>query len=82
VTPEDLRPEERRLVEALRAIPPSALRDRFSLLLSELADFVAAPGCAESQADGAPCNSVQASCDECRKVTDLLEGLRTRLHAG
>ena len=29
---EELRPEERRLVEALRAIPPSPLRDRFARL--------------------------------------------------
>ena len=79
---DDLRPEERRLVEALRAIPPSPLRDRLAQLVSELADFVAAPGCAEMQADGVPCNSAQASCDECRKLTALLDGLRTRLQAG
>lgn len=79
---DELRPEERRLVEALRAIPPSPLRERFARLITELADFVAAPGCAEMQADGVPCNSAQASCDECRKMTQLLEGLRTRLQAG
>lgn len=79
---EELRPEERRLVEAIRSIPPSPLRERFSLLLTELADFVAAPGCAEMQADGAPCSSSQAACDECQKVTSLLDGLRTRLQAG
>lgn len=75
-----LQPEERRLVEALRAIPESPLRDRLYALVSELADFVAAPSCAEMQADGAPCTSSQASCDDCRKVSALLDGLRTRLH--
>ena len=79
---DSLRPEERRLVEALRSIPESPLRDRLMQLVSELADFVAAPGCAEMQADGAPCSSAQASCDECRKLTSLIEGLRTRLQAG
>lgn len=79
---EELRPEERKLVDALRAIPPSPLRERLAQLVSELADFVAAPGCAEMQADGVPCTSAQASCDECRKMTALLEGLRSRLQAG
>ena len=79
---DELRPEERELVAALRAIPPSPLRDRLAQLVSELVAFVAAPACAELQADGAPCTSAQASCDECRKVTALLEGLRSRLQAG
>ncbi len=82
MSPYELLPAERRLVDALRAIPPSPLRDRLEQLVSELVDFVAAPGCAELQADGAPCTSAQASCDECRKVTALLEGLRNRLQAG
>jgi hypothetical protein len=77
-----LRPEEQKLVMALRAIPPSPLRDRLTAFVSELVDFVAAPSCAEMQADGAPCTSAQASCDECRKVTALLDGLRSRLQEG
>lgn len=79
---DELRPEELRLVTALRSIPESPLRDRLSAFVSELADFVAAPSCAEMQADGAPCTSAQAACDECRKMTALLDGLRTRLQQG
>jgi hypothetical protein len=79
---DELRPEERRLVEALRSIPPSPLRERLVALVSELTDFVAEPGCAEMQADGVPCSSAHASCDECRKLTELLDGLRGRLQAG
>jgi hypothetical protein len=75
----ELRPEEAKLVEALRSIPDSPLRERLACFVSELADFVAAPSCAEMQADGAPCTSAQASCDECRKMTALLDGLRSRL---
>jgi hypothetical protein len=78
---EELHADERRLVETLRAIPPSALRERFTTLVAELADFVAAPSCAEAQADGAPCASSQTACDECQKMTALIEGLRRRLHA-
>ncbi len=79
---ERLRPEERRLVDTLRSIPESPLRQRLLALLSELLDFVAQPGCTEMQADGAPCSSAQAACDECHKLTRLLDGLRTRLQDG
>jgi hypothetical protein len=82
VKTDELRAEERKLVAALRSIPESPLRDRLTAFVSELADFVAAPSCAEMQADGAPCTSAQAACDECRKMTDLLDGLRSRLQEG
>jgi hypothetical protein len=75
-----LSPEEQKLVLTLRDIPPSRLRDLMTTLVGELCDFVAAPGCAEMQADGAPCPTSAASCDECRKLTTILEGLRSRLH--
>jgi len=71
--------EEQKLVLALREIPPSRLRDLMATLVSELADFVAEPRCAEMQADGAPCPTTEVSCDECRKLTTILEGLRGRL---
>jgi hypothetical protein len=73
--------EERALVETLREVPESPLRDLLKTLVGELARFAAQPACAEMQADGAPCASAQAACDECRKMTELLEGLRTRLQA-
>ena len=71
--------EEQKLLLALREIPPSRLRDLMTTLVSELADFVAEPRCAEVQADGAPCPTTDVSCDECRKLTLVLEGLRGRL---
>jgi hypothetical protein len=77
-----LSPEERKLLLALREIPPSRLRDLMTTLIGELAEFVAEPSCAEMQADGAPCATTDASCDECRKLTTILEGLRGRLQAG
>ena len=54
-----LSPDEQKLSLALREIPPSRLRDLMTALVGELADFVAAPGCAEMQADGAPCPSTR-----------------------
>ena len=77
-----LSPEEEKLLLALREIPPSRLRDLMTTLVSELADFVAEPSCAEMQADGAPCPTTDAACDECQKLISILEGLRGRLQAG
>jgi hypothetical protein len=74
--------EEQKLLLALREVPPSRLRDLMTTLVGELADFVADPGCAERQADGVPCSTTDVSCDECRKVVTILEGLRGRLQAG
>jgi hypothetical protein len=76
-----LSPEEQKLLLALREIPASRLRDLLTTLVSELADFVADPRCSEMQADGAPCPTTEVACDECRKLTSLLEGLRGRLQA-
>jgi hypothetical protein len=76
----DLTPEEAKLLEALRAIPESRLRDLTLTLVSELAGFVANPSCPELQADGAPCPTAETACDECRRVSAVLEGLRTRLN--
>ena len=71
--------EEQKPVLALREIPPSRLRDLMTTLVSELADFVAEPSCTDMQADGAPCPTTEVSCDECRKLITVLEGLRGRL---
>jgi hypothetical protein len=72
--------EEAKLLGALRAIPESRLRDLAFTLVSELAEFVANPSCPELQADGAPCPTAETACDECRRVSAVLEGLRTRLN--
>jgi hypothetical protein len=74
--------QEANLLGALRAIPESRLRELTFTLVSELAAFVASPSCPELQADGAPCPTAETACDECRRVSSLIEGLRTRLHGG
>ena len=76
----DLSEDERKLVLALREVPESPLRDLYTQLVSELTDFVSHPTCSEMQADGAPCAASDVSCDQCRKLQWLLEGLRVRLH--
>jgi hypothetical protein len=77
-----LTPEEAKLVGALRSLPESRLRELTLAFVSELADFVARPSCPELQADGAPCPTADSACDECRRVSSLLEGLRSRLQGG
>ncbi len=74
--------EEWRLVQALRELPPSALRERLVMLLDELVDFVREPHCPEMQADGVPCATATAACDQCRQLTGLLEALRLGLWKG
>jgi hypothetical protein len=70
------------LLEALGGLPTGPLRDAIVALIRDLAAFVADPGCPERQADGVPCASAQAACDECRRVIGVLEDLRRRLRAG
>ena len=70
------------LLNTLRDLPRSVMRDRFFALLGELLRFVGDPRCAETQADGVPCASATVACDQCRKVVDVLDGLRTRLREG
>jgi len=64
-----------------------ALRRRLSLrgnedliCLTERALRVATcPACAESQADGVPCESTSAECDRCVKALGWIRSLRSRL---
>ena len=76
-----LTPEEWKLVSALRAIPPSPLRERLDALFAELLKFAVDPRCAESQGDGDPCTNTNLDCDSCRRVTDLIDLLRRRASA-
>jgi hypothetical protein len=70
--------EEWALVSALRAVPPSALRTRVITLMDALLLLVGEPKCSATQADGVPCSTVDARCDECLHVADLLDELTRR----
>jgi len=74
--------DEWMLVNTLRDLPQSAMRDRFFALLGELLRFVGDPRCAETQADGVPCASATVACDQCRKVVGILDALQARLREG
>ncbi|HVO51536.1 MAG TPA: hypothetical protein VMV60_11125 [Thermoanaerobaculia bacterium] len=70
-----LTPTEWRLVNALREVPESALRTRVNALVEGLIALAREPKCPEHMADGVPCASVHANCDQCVEVTRMLEGL-------
>ncbi len=68
--------EEWKLVSSLRDIPPSPLRDLMGEMVTALLEYVREPKCAEMQADGVPCASPTADCEQCQKVRQLLVTLR------
>ncbi len=71
-----LSPAEWRLVCALREVPEgSVLRARVDALLAELVHFVRDPHCGEMQADGVPCATPRADCDECAEMGKMVDQL-------
>ncbi|HEX7579742.1 MAG TPA: hypothetical protein VF580_07055 [Thermoanaerobaculia bacterium] len=74
-----LTPEERQLVEALREVPESPLRRKMVVLLRALFSFTRAPRCPEAQPDGVPCENPAAQCDQCARITRVLDNLARRV---
>jgi hypothetical protein len=74
-------PAERRIISALRDLPPSPLKDLLGQVLARLVEFVRDPSCPEMQADGVPCSSPTSDCEQCRKLKEVLETLRDRFPA-
>ncbi len=74
-----LSPEERQLVEALREVPESPLRQKMVVLLRALFSFASAPRCPEAQPDGVPCDNPTSHCDQCARVTRVLDTLARRV---
>jgi len=75
-------PRERQLISALRDLPPSPLRDVLDDVLVRLVDFVREPHCPEMQADGVPCDSATADCEQCTKLRTILAKLANDLPVG
>ena len=70
-----LSPAEWRLVCALREVPEGNLKKHVDRLLEELVHFLRDPHCASQQADGVPCVTPEADCDECAKLTEMVDSL-------
>jgi hypothetical protein len=73
-------PGERRIISALRDLPPSPLRDLLAEVMDHLVDAVRQPSCPEMQADGVPCAAPDADCQQCRMLKQVLETVKVQLH--
>jgi hypothetical protein len=63
------------LVSTLRAIPPSPLRNKVTVLIEDLVAFIRDPKCAEMQGDGVPCDNVSTACEQCAHVAVMLDSM-------
>jgi hypothetical protein len=70
---------ERRILSALRDVPPGQPRALLEEVLDRLVEFVRDPHCPELQADGAPCTSPVSDCEQCARLKEIIEGLRRGL---
>ncbi len=68
--------DEWKVISGLRDIPESPLREMMYEMMLALVEYVREPKCAEMQADGVPCTSAEADCEQCVKVRGLLGALR------
>jgi hypothetical protein len=67
------------VLEALREIPPGAVRDELMALLVDLLAYVRDPRCARAQGDGVPCTTLSVACEECQQVSRVLANVRARM---
>ncbi len=74
-----LSPSEWRLVEAIRALPESGLRERTLEVMGELLFYVQNPRCQGIGAEGFPCGEPVSTCEECHAVWDFLDQLASRV---
>lgn len=69
---------EWKLIEELRALPESPLKDRVHEVLGELLFYVRNPRCQGVGAEGFPCGDPKSTCEDCHHIWDLLEQVRKR----
>ena len=67
------------LVRRLRDELPPEAQVRFFREFEQLLTLAAEPRCAESQADGVPCGTVEADCEECGRALAWLARLRAEI---
>lgn len=74
-----LSPSEWSLIQGLRGLPESKLRDRMSEVLEGLLFYVKNPRCQGIGAEGFPCGDPVSTCEECHQIWDLLEAVSERV---
>ena len=74
-----LSPSEWRLVQGLRGLPESKLRNRMDEVLEGLLFYVRNPRCEGIGVEGFPCGDPVTTCEECHQIWDLLESIAERV---
>jgi hypothetical protein len=67
------------LVQRLRDALPADTRANFFREFDELLCIAADPRCAEAQADGVPCGTADANCEDCGRAIAWLARLRAEI---
>ena len=74
-----LSPSEWRLIQGLRGLPESRLRERMGEVLEGLLFYVRNPRCEGMGVEGFPCGEPVSTCEECHQIWDLLETISDRV---
>ena len=75
----ELSPAEWTLIQAMRELPESPLRDRVHAIFGQLLFYVKNPRCQGIGVEGFPCGEPVSTCEECHNVWDLLDAIGTGL---
>jgi len=76
--PATLSPAEWKLIQELRTLPDSPLKDRVHAVLSELLFFIRHPQCQGMGIEGFPCGTPQSSCEDCHRIWSTLDLISER----
>ena len=70
---------EWRLIQALRELPESQVKDRVHEVLQEFLFYVRNPRCQGVMPEGYPCGDPKSTCEECHQIWDILDQLESRV---
>jgi hypothetical protein len=70
---------EQRLIQSLRELPESVVKDKVHGVLQDLLFYVRNPRCQGVMPEGYPCGDPRSTCEECHQIWDLLEQIEARV---
>lgn len=73
-----LSPAEWKLVQELRTLPDSPLKDRVHAVLGEFLFFIRNPKCQGVGIEGFPCGTPQSTCEDCHRIWGTLDLISER----
>ncbi len=74
----ELSAEEWRLVQELRALPETEMRNRVQRTFGELLFFFRNPRCQGLGIEGFPCGEPSSSCEDCQAIWEALDRVAER----